>query len=120
VRAAAALAALLCASAAGAEDTARFEAAFKSCRPCHSLTPGKGSTAGPHLGGLKERVLGSAEGYDYSPGFQAARRQGLRWDAQRLAAYLDDPDAVVPGGWMSRPGGLSADDRAALVDHLLR
>lgn len=75
--------------------------------------------AGPHLAGLKGRVLGSAEGFDYSPGFRAAKAQGLSWDAARLGAYLQDPDSVVPGGWMSPPGGLSAADRAALVAYLL-
>ena len=44
---------------------------------------------------------------------------GLRWDAERLKAYLADPDAVVPGGWMSPPVGLSEVDRAALAAFLL-
>ncbi len=75
--------------------------------------------AAPHLAKLGGRVLGSAEGFDYSPAFRAARAQGLAWDRERLLSYLADPDAVVPGGWMSPPAGVSAADRAAVTDYLL-
>lgn len=92
---------------------------FKTCQSCHSLDPAKAGTAGPHLAGLKGRLLGSAEGFDYSPAFRAAKAQGLSWDDEKLKAYLSDPDALVPGGWMSPPAGLSAADRAAVADYLL-
>ncbi|CAN7651992.1 c-type cytochrome [Bosea sp. LjRoot237] len=92
---------------------------FKACQSCHSLDPAKAGMAGPHLAGLKGRVLGSAEGFDYSPAFRAAKTQRLRWDEERLKAYLADPDAVAPGGWMSPPTGLSVEDRAAVADYLL-
>ena len=75
--------------------------------------------AGPHLAGLNGRVLGSADGFDYSPAFKAVKAQGLTWDRERLLGYLADPDAVVPGGWMSLPAGLTAADRAAVADYLL-
>ncbi|WP_164985844.1 c-type cytochrome [Bosea sp. Tri-44] len=93
-------------------------AIFKACQSCHSLDPGKAGMAGPHLAGLKGRVLGSAEGFDYSPAFRAAKAQGFAWDRERLLGYLADPDAIVPGGWMSPPAGLRAADRAAVVDYL--
>lgn len=120
--AAAALAALglvLGPGGVAADENARGQAAFRACQSCHSLESGKAGMAGPHLAGLKGRLLGSAEGFDYSPGFRAAKAQGLTWDPERLGAYLQDPDSVVPGGWMSAPGGLSAADRAALVAYLL-
>jgi cytochrome c len=94
-------------------------AAFKACRSCHSLDPAKAGMAGPHLARLNGRVLGSAESFDYSPAFRAAKAQGLAWDRERLLGYLADPDAVVPGGWMSPPAGLSAADRVAVADYLL-
>lgn len=93
---------------------------FKACQSCHSLDLAKAGMAGPHLAGLNGRVLGSAEGFDYSPAFKAARAQGLTWGRERLLGYLADPDAVVPGGWMSPPAGLSMADRAAVADYLLR
>lgn len=94
-------------------------AVFKACRSCHSLDPAKAGMAGPHLAKLGGRVFGSAKGFDYSPAFKAIRAQGLTWDRERLLSYLGDPDAVVPGGWMSPPAGLSAADRAAVTDYLL-
>ncbi|WP_332691991.1 c-type cytochrome [Bosea sp. (in: a-proteobacteria)] len=102
-----------------ADEVQRGEVLFRSCRSCHSLDPGQQGMAGPSLDGLAGRLLGSAWGFDYSPGFRAARTQGLRWDAERLKAYLGDPDSVVPGGWMSPPGGLGEADRAALAAFLL-
>ena len=92
---------------------------FRACLSCHSLDPGRTGMAGPHLAGLNGRQLGSADGFDYSPAFKTVKAQGLRWDRERLLGYLADPDAVVPGGWMSPPAGLSAADRAALADYLL-
>ncbi|CAD5287713.1 Cytochrome c [Bosea sp. 62] len=95
-------------------------AIFKACQSCHSLDPAKTGMAGPHLAGLNGRVLGSAEEFDYSPAFKAAKAQGLKWDRERLLGYLADPDAVVQGGWMSPPAGLSTADRAAVADYLLK
>jgi cytochrome c2 len=95
-------------------------AVFKACQSCHSLDPAKAGMAGPHLAALNGRALGSAEGFDYSPAFKAAKAQGLVWDRERLLGYLADPDEIVPGGWMSPPAGLSTADRAALADYLLK
>lgn len=93
---------------------------FKACQSCHSLDPAKAGMAGPHLAKLNGRALGSAEGFDYSPAFKAAKAQGLVWDRERLLGYLVDPDAVVPGGWMSPPAGLNVTDREAVADFLLK
>lgn len=111
--------ALALSGAARAQEPAGA-AIFKACQSCHSLDPAKAGMAGPRLAGLNGRVLGSAESFDYSPAFKAAKAQGLRWDRERLLGYLTDPDAVVPGGWMSPPAGLNAADRAAVADYLLR
>lgn len=92
---------------------------FRACQACHSLDPARAGMAGPHLAGLDGRALGAAAGFDYSPAFRAAGARGLVWDRERLIAYLADPDAVVPGGWMSPPAGLDEADRAAVADFLL-
>lgn len=104
--------------AARAQEPAGI-AVFKTCQSCHSLDRARAGMAGPHLEKLGGRVLGSADGFDYSPAFKAAKAQGLVWDRERLLGYLADPDTVVPGGWMSPPAGLSAADRAAVTDYLL-
>jgi cytochrome c2 len=103
---------------AAAQDLARGERLFEACQSCHSLDPAKAGMAGPHLNGLKGRVAGSAEGFDYSPAFRAAKAQGWVWDEAKLTAYLADPDSVVRGGWMSAPGGDEA-ERAAVAAFLL-
>jgi cytochrome c2 len=103
-----------------AQDAARGEKLFEACQSCHSLDPAKAGMAGPHLQGLKGRVAGSAEGFDYSPAFRAAKAQGWVWDVARLTAYLADPDGVVKGGWMSAPGLDDAAERAAVVRFLLK
>lgn len=102
-----------------AQDSGAGARLFGNCTSCHSLDAAAPVMAGPHLAELKGRLLGSAAGFDYSPAFKAARAQGLVWDAERLKAYLADPDTVVPGGWMSPPAGLSETDRAAIVAYLL-
>lgn len=104
---------------ATADELKRGEALFQGCRSCHALEPGRVPMAGPTLDGLSGRLLGAAAGFDYSPGFTTMREKGRRWDAERLKAYLADPDAVVPGGWMSPPVGLGEADRAALAAFLL-
>lgn len=105
--------------AARAQEPPAGAAIFKACQSCHSLDPAKAGMAGPQLANLRGRLLGSADGFDYSPAFKAAKAQGLAWDRERLLGYLADPDAVVPGGWMSPPAGLNAADRTAVVEYLL-
>jgi cytochrome c len=107
-------------AATGAAWAQEGVAVFKACQSCHGLDPAKAGMAGPDLAKLGGRVFGSAEGFDYSPAFKAMRAQGLTWDRERLLSYLADPDAVVPGGWMSPPAGLSAADRTAVADYLLK
>lgn len=104
---------------AAAQDAARGERLFEACQSCHSLDPAKPGMAGPHLKGLKGRVAGSAEGFDYSPAFRSAKAQGWAWDEARLMAYLVDPDSVVKGGWMSAPA-LDQMERTAVAAFLLR
>ena len=104
---------------ASADELKRGELLFQGCRSCHALEPGRVAMAGPTLDGLAGRLFGAAAGFDYSPAFNAMREKGLRWDAERLKAYLRDPDSVVPGGWMSPPVGLGEADRAALAEFLL-
>jgi cytochrome c len=105
---------------ATAQDVARGQKLFEACQSCHSLDPSKAGMAGPHLQGLKGRVAGSAQGFDYSPAFRAAKARGWLWDEARLMDYLADPDSVVKGGWMSAPGLDDAAERAAVAAFLMR
>jgi cytochrome c2 len=116
----AAVALALSGGVAAAQDLARGEALFEPCKSCHSLDPAKQGMAGPHLAGLKGRVVGAAEGFDYSPAFKAARAKRVIWDEARLNAYLADPDAMFKGGWMSPQGLDDEADRAAVTAFLMR
>ena len=109
------LALLPLSSAAAEEDGARL---FTPCRACHSLDPAERGLPGPNLAGLLGRKVGSAEAFDYSPSLQAARLQGLIWDADRLDLFLADPAAMFPGLWMATRGIDDAQDRKALVRFL--
>ncbi len=52
---------------------------------------------GPNLAGIIGRKAGSLAGFHYSAGFAKA---DFTWDADRLNAYLTNPDTVVPGAAM--------------------
>jgi cytochrome c len=116
----AAILATLCAGPAAAQVAARGAALVEPCLSCHSLDANEEGLPGPSLAGLGGRPVGSAPGFDYSPALAAARSRGVRWDAERLATFLADPDSMFPGTWMSPPGRMSEVDRRALAAYLLR
>lgn len=101
---------LLPAPAAQAADAlAAGRAAFKRCANCHQVGPGARSNFGPQLNGIIGRRAGSAPDFDYSPAFKKA---GFTWNDKNLAAFLRDPDKVVPGNKM-RFWGLSGQRQIA-------
>lgn len=109
------LQALLPAPATADEAGAR---AFTPCGACHSLDPAERSLPGPNLSGVIGRTVAGDAAFDYSPALRKARGEGLRWDEERLEAFLVDPAAVFPGLWMSMRGIEDAAERQALVRFL--
>jgi cytochrome c len=87
---------LLCAPlSALAADLARGARLFGSrCASCHSVGPSARAGFGPHLNGVFGRRAGSAPDYRYSP---AMAKSTIVWNDKTLAAFLDEPDEVVPG-----------------------
>lgn len=71
--------------------------AFQRCANCHQVGPAARSDFGPQLNGIVGRRAGAAPDFAYSP---AMKKAGFVWDERRLAAFLRDPDAVVPGNRM--------------------
>jgi cytochrome c len=67
------------------------------CGTCHVLSAKEEPRQGPPLGGVVGRKAGSASGFKYSAGFAEA---AFDWDAQRLDAWLTNPQAVIPGAVM--------------------
>lgn len=69
-------------------------AALDGCASCHALRPGDADRSAPSLVGILGRPVAAAPWFGYSP---ALRRWGGIWTAERLAEYLRDPVAAVPG-----------------------
>lgn len=92
-------------------NAAAGEAAFAQCRACHSLEDGKPGI-GPSLYKVVGRPAGSVAGYAYSPAMKAS---GLTWSEDKIFAYLEKPQALVPGTKMSFAGYPDAEKRADLI-----
>jgi cytochrome c len=125
IRMAAALAltaAVAGATAAGAETAqavASGEAVFaRQCATCHKIGEGAKHGVGPQLNRLFGRRAGSVEGYSFSKAMRHAGDEGLVWDHETLAAYLESPKALVTGTKMNYRGLKDAAQRADLIAFL--
>ena len=107
---------LLAAGPGRAQDLQRGEQLFTDCRSCHSVQAGA-NNVGPSLAGIVGRKSASLADFRYSP---AMKRSGITWDAATLAAFIADPQAVVPGNRMPYAGMPDAKDVADLVAYLAR
>ena len=104
--------AVLSGSAAQAQDAARGKAAFAVCAPCHASDH---NSVGPALGGVIGRQAGSAPGFRYS---RAMKNAGFAWSAEKLDAYIADPQGLVPGNLMPFSGIADVAQRADLVAYI--
>lgn len=84
------------------------------CAECHSLKAGK-NKKGPSLFASIGRKAGSVTDYAYSDAMKAS---GIVWTADKLAAYIDAPKAVVPGGKMKFDGKLTPQESTDLFAFL--
>ena len=86
-----------------------------SCRTCHTVREGD-NRLGPNLHNIIGREAGSLPDYAYS---SAMQQSGIVWDEATLDAFIENPEAVVPGNNMKPFSGIaSADDRAKIIAHL--
>lgn len=99
-----------------AEQLAAGQAAFATCTRCHHVGPEARSGYGPQLNGIVGRRAGALPDFNYSA---AMKRSGIVWDERSLAAFIRNPDQVVPGNRM-RFASWGYDDRkiADLVAYL--
>ncbi|MBM7062939.1 c-type cytochrome [Pseudomonas sp. UL073] len=97
-----------CAPAAVEKGSAAFAS---DCAVCHAVkdTPGM---MGPSLGGVIGRTSGSLPGFSYS---QAMKSKAQAWDAQSIAAFIEQPQAAVPGTYMPYAGMADAASRDAVA-----
>lgn len=113
--------AFLCAalpSAAQDGDPERGLKVFKACKSCHQVGANARNGVGPHLDGLFGRTAGSLDGFKYSSAMKKKGDTGFAWDATALDAYLEKPNAYVPGTRMSYRGMKSAKDRQDVIAYL--
>lgn len=109
---------LLAGMPAMAQDASKGEAVFKRCRACHAIGPAALNKAGPALTGIVGRKAGSAPGFNYSDAMKAAGSGGLVWTDEKLAQFLEAPDAAVPNNVMAFPGIKNPAERADLIAFL--
>lgn len=103
------------AQAAETGNPGRGEKYFQACAVCHSLTPNHNMT-GPSLAGVIGRKAGTLATFQrYSP---ALKSSGVTWDDGTLDAWLEKPDALIPGSRMIFRGIAQPAIRADLIAYL--
>jgi cytochrome c len=96
----------------------RGEVVFQKCYACHSVNPAETNLPGPNLAGVVGRRAAALESFEYSPALKAAGQNSLVWDEETLDRFLADPEAMIPGTYMSLPGLHSAEERRAVIAYL--
>lgn len=99
-------------------DAAAGEQAFRKCQACHQVGPDARNGAGPALTVVIGHPIASAEGFRYSPAFEAKKEEGFVWTEEELDAYLTNPRAYIPGNRMAFPGLRDDEERANVIAYL--
>ncbi|MGN6517581.1 MAG: c-type cytochrome [Rhizomicrobium sp.] len=108
-------AALMLISQAQAADAAHGAAVFQRCAICHSNSKGAPAKIGPDLFGVVGRKAGTQANFSYS---SAMKNSGITWTPDKLEAYVEHPQATVPGNRMAFAGITSTADARDLVAYL--
>jgi cytochrome c len=95
-------------------DPVAGKAVFSRCVSCHAVEAGE-NRVGPSLHGLTGRHSGSVADFHYSA---ANKASGLVWTEQELYAYLENPQKVVPGTYMTYTGVKDPQQRADVIAYL--
>jgi cytochrome c len=91
--------------------------AVKQCVACHDITQDKQNRVGPPLWGVYGKSAGWVEGYQYSEA-HLAKKDSITWDEATLEAYVENPQAVIPGNKMVYPGLKKEKHRKNLIEYL--
>ena len=95
-----------------AADTQNGQALFQACVACHTEKP---DAVGPSLRGVFGRKSAERDDFRYS---NAMKRANLTWDEANLRAYIENPQAKIPGNRMpfgGLSGGNDVDDIVAYL-----
>jgi len=112
--------AALCGSASAdrGADLAAGEKVFGKCKACHQIGEGAKNRVGPQLNGVFGRRAGSEDGFKYSISMARAGDDGLKWTAETLDAYIENPKSLVSKTRMNFRGLDDAEDRTNLLIYL--
>ncbi|WP_435167174.1 c-type cytochrome [Falsirhodobacter sp. 1013] len=111
------LLALLAATPVAAQDAVNGGKVFRKCMACHSLAEGV-DRIGPNLHAIVGRPVAGAPRYAYSAALRELGSEGAVWDDARLAAFLADPKAAIPGTKMVFAGLKTEQDIADIIAYL--
>jgi cytochrome c len=102
--------------AASAQDAEAGKTVFAKCGVCHKIGDGAANALGPSLTCVAGKKAGSHEGYTYS---EAVKNSGIEWTDDKLLAWMEADDKVIPGNKMLFPAGVKdAIDRANLLAYI--
>ena len=107
--------ALMLASQVEAADVAHGAVVFQRCAICHSNTKSAPARIGPNLFGVVGRQAGTMPEFSYSSAMKTA---GFVWTTDKIAAYVQHPQIVVPSNRMAFGGVSSAKEAADVAAYL--
>ncbi|WP_286915190.1 MULTISPECIES: c-type cytochrome [unclassified Pseudomonas] len=84
----------------------------RDCAACHSAQQNGPVMMGPNLHDVLGRTPGTAPGANYS---QAMKSRQAAWTAQGISAFIEQPQAAVPGTYMPYAGLHDAAERQAVT-----
>ena len=100
--------------AASAQDAEAGKAVWKKCAACHAFDK---NGLGPSLGCIAGKP--AAANADYKGYSEKLKASGIVWEDEKLLAWFEKDDAVVPGNKMIFPAGVKdPTDRTNLLAYI--
>ena len=99
-------------------DAEAGEKVFNKCKACHAVGEDAKNKSGPILNGIIGATAGAVEGFKYSKALMAKAEEGLVWDEESLAAFLEKPRKYLPKTKMAFAGLKKEEDRANVIAYL--